>query len=68
MGFANAAGVLRSSDCHREGNNGSDKREEQQQFGGQALHGFRFRATTLSILRIEQDWKGCKVRATDGFD
>src|SRR5450755_4375895 len=40
-GFADAAGVLRCRDRHREGNDGSNQREEQQEFGGQSLHGFR---------------------------
>jgi hypothetical protein len=40
MGLADAAGMLRGSDRRRDRNNGSDEREEQQKFGGQALHEF----------------------------
>jgi hypothetical protein len=42
MRLANAAGMLRGSDRRRDRNDGSGEREEQQQSGGQALHGFRF--------------------------
>ena len=42
MGFTDTAGVLRGSDRHRDRSDGSEEREEQEEFGGQALHGFRF--------------------------
>jgi len=40
MSLTDAAGVLWGSDRHRDRNDGSDQREEQQEFSSQALHGF----------------------------
>jgi hypothetical protein len=55
MRFTNATGMRGlGCGCHRQRNEAAGEGEQQQEFGGQALH--------ASVASIEQTAVGCKVR------